>query len=83
MKTTIGEDCTIAIPSEFCETDAIEAGQTCEIERVGRGEYRLRLSEPPSQRTFVDVLLACPVKGFFTPLEWPDTTDDLPPSPFE
>jgi hypothetical protein len=83
MRTMIGEDGSILIPDEFCQADAIEAGQTCEIERIAAGEYRLRLTEPRRPQTIVDILLACPVKGFFEPLERTETTADLRPSPFE
>lgn len=83
MKTIIGPDGSVPLPSEFREADAIHTGQTCEIERLGRGEYRLRIAATTGAPTAVDLLLACPVKDFFEPVEWLDMGDDLPPSPFQ
>lgn len=36
-----------------------------------------------SKPDLVDWLLACPEKGWFTPLEGGETTDDLKPTEFE
>ena len=64
------------LPAEFRQADHIEAGQEFDVERLDRGEYRLkRLSAPPNQGV-VDWLLACPVKGFFVPIE-SESTDTL------
>jgi hypothetical protein len=49
--------------------DQIKAGQQFEVERIDRGEYRLVRQEPPPNDGLVDCLLACPVKGFFVPIE--------------
>jgi AbrB family looped-hinge helix DNA binding protein len=76
MKTTISSKGQIVIPAELREQDAIEAGQEFEVERLDRGEYRLlRLAVPPNEG-LVDWLLACPEKGFFTPID-SESTDTL------
>lgn len=69
MKTVVSPEGEIAIPAEIREKDAIEPGQVFEIERVGRGEYRLARLSPPKNQGVLDWLLACPEKGFFVPIE--------------
>lgn len=84
MTTFLSANGLIEIPEAFRKTDALKPGQPCDIERTGYGEYRLRMSAEPSSRRpkerLVDLLLRCPAKGFFTPAERSDTTDDLKPS---
>jgi AbrB family looped-hinge helix DNA binding protein len=76
MKTTVSSKGQIVLPAEIRLQDRIEAGQEFDIERVDRGEYRLkRLSAPPNEGV-VDWLLACPEKGFFVPIE-SESTDTL------
>jgi AbrB family looped-hinge helix DNA binding protein len=76
MKTVISSKGQIVLPAEIRELDGIEAGQQFDIERVDRGEYRLTRREPPPNEGLVDWLLACPVKGFFLPIE-SESTDTL------
>lgn len=64
------------LPAEIRRQDGIEPGQEIEVERVRRGEYRLVLREPPPNQGLVDWLLACPTKGYFTPIE-SESTDTL------
>ena len=64
------------LPVEIRQRDGIEPGQEFEVERIGRGEYRLVRQPPRSQEGLVDWLLACPNKGFFTPIE-SESTDTL------
>jgi hypothetical protein len=54
----------------------IEAGQEFEIERLDRGEYRLKRRSAPRNDGVVDWLLACPEKGFLVPIE-SGSTDTL------
>jgi AbrB family looped-hinge helix DNA binding protein len=75
MKTTISTKGQLVLPAEIRELDGIEPGQEFEIERIGRGEYRLR-RKPPSNEGLVDWLLACPDKGFFVPIE-SESTDTI------
>jgi AbrB family looped-hinge helix DNA binding protein len=49
MKTTVSSKGQIVPPAEIRQQDRIEAGQEFDIERVDRGEYRLkRQSAPPN-----------------------------------
>ena len=76
MKTIISSKGQIVIPADFRNQDKIEAGQAFDIERLDRGEYRLVVSEPPKNHGLIDTLLACPVKGWFVPIE-SESTDTL------
>lgn len=75
MKAVISSKGQIVIPAEFRNQDKIEPGQAFDIERVDRGEYRLVAASPDNQG-LVDMLLACPVKGWFAPIE-SESTDSL------
>ena len=76
MKTRVSSKGQIVLPAELRERDRIEVGQEFEVERVDRGEYRLtRVAAPPNEGT-VDWLLACPEKGYFTPIS-SESTDSL------
>jgi AbrB family looped-hinge helix DNA binding protein len=79
MRTTISTKGQIVLPAELRREDGIEPGQEFEIERIDRGEYRLKRQEPRHNEGLVDLLLACPVKGWFQPLDRTETTDDVKP----
>ena len=64
------------LPAEIRRQDRIEAGQEFEVERLDRGEYRLKRRSPPPNEGVVDWLLDCPEKGFFVPVE-SESTDTL------
>jgi AbrB family looped-hinge helix DNA binding protein len=76
VKTTVSSKGQVVLPVEMRRLDRIEAGQEFEIERIDRGEYRLIRREPPPNQGLVDWLLACPVKGWFVPIE-SESTDTL------
>ena len=76
MKTTISTKGQLILPAEIRQKDDIEPGQEFEVERIDRGEYRLRRLEPPPNEGLVDWLLACPEKGYFVPIE-SESTDAL------
>ena len=76
MKTTVSTKGQIVLPAEIRQSDGIEPGQQFEVERIGRGEYRLVRHEPPPNEGLIDWLLACPEKGFFVPIE-SESTDTL------
>lgn len=76
MKTVISSKGQIVLPAELRRRDHIEEGEEFEIERVERGEYRLKRLSPPANEGVVDWLLACPEKGFFVPVE-SESTDTL------
>ena len=77
MKTTVFTKGQIILPAEFRLRDGIEAGQEFEVERVGRGEYRLKRIARQRNEGLVKLLLACPVKGWFKPMDRRKTTDDI------
>ena len=76
MRTTVSTKGQIILPAEIRQRDHIEPGQEFEIERIDLGEYRLIRRRPPPNEGLVDWLLACPVRGFFTPIE-SESTDTL------
>ncbi len=76
MKTTISSRGQVVIPAELRHQDDVEPGQEFEVERIRRGEYRLRRRTGASSEGMVDWLLACPMKGFFVPVE-SESTDTL------
>ena len=57
------------LPAELRRQDHIVAGQEFDVERVDRGEYRLRRRSEAPNEGVVDWLLACPEKGFFVPVD--------------
>ena len=59
--------------------DDVAAGQQFEVERLDRGEYLLKRKSEPRNAGLVNLLLACPAKGWFKPIERTETTDDLTP----
>jgi AbrB family looped-hinge helix DNA binding protein len=76
MRTTVSSKGQIVLPADLRRRDRIEAGEVFEVERLECGEYRLkRLAAAPNQGV-VEWLLACPHKGFFTPVE-SESTDTL------
>lgn len=76
MKTTLSTKGQVVLPAELRHQDAIESGQEFEIERIDHGKYQLTLLSPPPNQGFVDWLIACPEKGFFTPID-SESTDTL------
>jgi len=58
----------LRLPAELREADGITAGQEFIIEKVADGEYRLRRPDVP-KRKLLNVLLDCPEKGFFAPMD--------------
>lgn len=76
MRTAVSTKGQIVIPAEIRQQDEIEPGQEFEIERIDRGEYRLRRLSPSRNQGLVAWLLACPEKGFFVPIE-SESTDSL------
>ncbi|MBI4622027.1 MAG: AbrB/MazE/SpoVT family DNA-binding domain-containing protein [Verrucomicrobia bacterium] len=76
MTTCISSKGQIVLPAEIRRRDGIESGQEFEIERLDRGEYRLVRLARPANTGLVDCLLACPEKGFFSPVA-SESTDTL------
>lgn len=82
MITSISSKGQIVLPAELRREDAIRPGQVFDIERLGPGEYRLARKTPAmrSKKGLADLLLSCPEKGWFEPLENRETTDTICPS---
>ena len=76
MRTRVSSKGQIVLPAELRRQDGVEAGQEFEVERDERGEYRLVRRASRANEGVVDWLLACPDKGFFTPLP-SESTDEL------
>jgi len=76
MRTVVSTKGQIVIPAEIRQQDEIEAGQQFDIQRIDRGEYRLRRREPSTNHGLVDWLRECPEKDFFTPVD-SGSTDEL------
>jgi AbrB family looped-hinge helix DNA binding protein len=76
MKTTVSSKGQVVLPAELRQLDRIEAGQEFEIERLSRGEYRLKRRSNRANQGLVDWLLACPEKGYFVSIA-SDSTDML------
>ena len=67
------------MPAELRHRDGLHAGCAFEVERLERGDYRLRQVAAGANAGLVDWLLACPVKGFMEPSLPEETTDDIHP----
>jgi AbrB family looped-hinge helix DNA binding protein len=77
MKTTVSSKGQIVLPAELRQQDDVRPGQQFEVERLDRGEYRLRRSARRRNEGLVELLLACPVKGWFEPMPRNETSDDI------
>ncbi len=77
MTTTISSKGQIVLPANIRQQDGIEPGQQFDIERIDRGEYRLKRKAPRRNEGLVELLLACPFKGWFKPMDRSETTDDI------
>lgn len=64
-KTAISSKGQIVLPVEFCQMDGVKPGETFEVERLDRGDYRLIRRTPPRNSGAIEWLLACPHKDFF------------------
>lgn len=77
MRTTVSTKGQIILPAEIRREDDIRPGQEFQIERIDRGEYLLKRKERPHNRGLVKLLLSCPVKDWFQPLDRSETTDNI------
>lgn len=82
MTTTVSSKGQIVLPAEIRRQDDIRSGEVFEVERVDRGEYVLR-RKTLGRKGWVELLLACPAKGWFKPMDRRQTTDELPAPRFE
>ena len=67
------------MPAELRHRDGLHAGCAFEVERLERGDYRLRQVAAGANAGLVDWLLACPVKGFLEQVLPEASTDDIHP----
>ena len=77
MTTTVSSKGQIVLPAEIRQQDGIEAGQEFEVERIDRGEYRLKRKTRPVNEGLVKLLLACPAKDWFKSMKRAETTDSI------
>ena len=77
MTTTVSSKGQIVLPAEIRKRDGVRPGQEFEVERIECGEYRLVRKTRPRNEGLVKMLLACPVKGWFAPVDRGATTDDI------
>ena len=84
MTTILSANGLLEIPEEFRKTDDLKPGQRCDIERVGRGDYRVRTGDAGATAggNWVEWLLACPEKGWFGEPDRSEMTSLQPPSHF-
>jgi AbrB family looped-hinge helix DNA binding protein len=82
MTTTMSSKGQIVLPAAIREQDSIKPGQEFEIERIDQGEYLLTRKVLRRNEGLMKLLLACPVKGRFTPMDRTETTDDIPVAKF-
>ncbi len=78
MKTTVSSKGQIVLPAAIRQQDGINPGQEFEIQRLDQGEYLLKRTKRPRNEGLVQLLLACPVKGWFQSANRTQTTDDIP-----
>ena len=76
MRTRVSSKGQIVLPAELRREDSIRVGQQFEVQRIRRGEYRLLRRPTKPNEGLVDLLLQCPEKGFFVPVE-SESTDKL------
>ncbi len=78
MKTSISSKGQIVLPAAIRQQDGIEPGQEFDVQRIDQGEYLLKRVKGRRNEGLVQLLLACPVKGWFHPANRAETTDDIP-----
>lgn len=75
---TITRRGTVTLPAKLREHLGIKVGDQFEVERIDRGEYLLRRKTASRNEGLVNLLLACPAKGWFKPLDRAESTEDIP-----
>ena len=77
MTTVVSTKGQIVLPAEIRREDDVRPGQEFEIERIDRGEYRLTRKVHRRNAGLVKLLLACPAKGWFKPMDRTETIDQV------
>ena len=76
MYTVISSKGQVVLPAALRQRDGITPGQKFEIERLDAGQYLLKRQPVADNAGLVDLLLACPVKGWFQTIT-SESTDSL------
>jgi len=86
MTTILTANGSLEIPEVFRKADALRPGQRCDIERVGQGDYRVRVqgtsSAGQARERLIDVLRNCPVKDWWKEADRSERTPLEPPGLF-
>lgn len=69
METVLSSSGQLVLPAELRHQDNIQAGEKFEIERITAGQYLLKRRPTGKNAGLVDLLLSCPEKGWFQPVE--------------
>jgi AbrB family looped-hinge helix DNA binding protein len=69
LKVRLSSKGQITLPAELRWQDNLSSGQAFEFNRIGPGEYYLKRSDRQANEGLVQLLLDCPVKGWFRPME--------------
>ena len=77
MTTTASSKGQIVLPAKLRQEDGIRPEEEFEVERVEPGSYLLKRRARRNEGV-VKLLLACPVEGWFQPLDRSETTEDIP-----
>jgi len=65
------------LPAELRQQDQIEAGQEFAVKRLDGGRYVPTRLAPRRNEGRAQLLQACPVRGWFQPLDRSATTNDV------
>jgi bifunctional DNA-binding transcriptional regulator/antitoxin component of YhaV-PrlF toxin-antitoxin module len=68
VKAMVSSRGQIELPAQFREQDDVRPGERFKVERIRRGEYRLRRTARRRNEGLVKLFLACPVKAWFVPI---------------
>ncbi len=77
MKTTISSKGQIVLPAAIRQQDDIKSGQEFEVQRLDQGEYLLKRMKRRRNEGLVQLLLDCPLKGWFQPADRSETSNDI------
>jgi AbrB family looped-hinge helix DNA binding protein len=77
MKTGMSSKGQIVLPAAIRQQDGIEPGQEFEVRRIDQGEYLLKRTKRRRNEGLVQLLLACPIKGWFQRANRTETTDSI------
>jgi hypothetical protein len=85
MTTILSANGLLEIPEVFRKADDLKPGQRCDIERVGHGDYRVRVEHKPEADApdLVAWLFSCPEKDWWTEPEGRSKSTLKPSHQFE